>query len=134
MGRRASAVYKFASAIRAGRRTRAQRCDERPGERDRRQSKLARSYLRLITNYGVAMHTLKFLTLILAVALTQATASVVGTAPEAVVNPLMARELPDVLGKELVMITVDYPPGAVERVHRHDAHAFVYVLQGSIVE
>ena len=31
------------------------------------------------------------------------------------------------------MITVDYPPGAVDPVHRHDAHAFVYVLQGSIV-
>ena len=31
------------------------------------------------------------------------------------------------------VITVDYPPGAVDPVHRHDAHAFVYVLQGSIV-
>jgi hypothetical protein len=31
------------------------------------------------------------------------------------------------------MITVDYPPGAVDPVHRHNAHAFVYVLQGSIV-
>ena len=31
------------------------------------------------------------------------------------------------------MITVDYPPGAVDPVHRHDAHAFAYVLQGSIV-
>ena len=31
------------------------------------------------------------------------------------------------------MITVDYPPGAVDPVHRHDAHAFIYVLQGSIV-
>jgi quercetin dioxygenase-like cupin family protein len=33
-----------------------------------------------------------------------------------------------------VMIIVDYPPGAVEHIHRHDAHAFVYVLDGSIVE
>ena len=32
------------------------------------------------------------------------------------------------------MITVDYPPGAVESTHRHDAYAFVYVLEGSIVE
>lgn len=31
------------------------------------------------------------------------------------------------------MITVDYPPGAVDPVHRHDAHAFLYVLQGSVV-
>jgi quercetin dioxygenase-like cupin family protein len=33
----------------------------------------------------------------------------------------------------MLMITVDYPPGAVDPVHRHNAHAFVYVLQGSIV-
>jgi quercetin dioxygenase-like cupin family protein len=31
------------------------------------------------------------------------------------------------------MITVDYPPGSVDPVHRHDAHAFVYVLEGTIV-
>ena len=31
------------------------------------------------------------------------------------------------------MITVDYPPGAADPVHRHDADSFIYVLQGSIV-
>jgi quercetin dioxygenase-like cupin family protein len=31
------------------------------------------------------------------------------------------------------MIVVTYPPGSVDPVHRHDAHAFVYVLEGSIV-
>jgi quercetin dioxygenase-like cupin family protein len=36
-------------------------------------------------------------------------------------------------GKQLMMIEVTYPPGAVDPVHRHDAHAFVYVLEGSIV-
>jgi quercetin dioxygenase-like cupin family protein len=46
----------------------------------------------------------------------------------------MRKDLPDVPGKELLMLTVDYPPGAVESVHRHDAYAFVYVLEGSIVE
>jgi quercetin dioxygenase-like cupin family protein len=50
-----------------------------------------------------------------------------------VVTPLMLKELADVPGREMLMITVDYPPGAVESVHRHDAHAFVYVLEGSIV-
>lgn len=80
------------------------------------------------------MHTLKSLTMLLIVALIQSGASVGDTAPEPVVNPLMAKDLADVLGKEMVMITVDYPPGTVERVHRHDAHAFLYVLQGSIVE
>src|SRR6516162_3463969 len=48
-------------------------------------------------------------------------------------TPLMLKELADIPGKEMLMITVDYPPGAVDPIHRHDAHAFVYVLQGSIV-
>ena len=31
------------------------------------------------------------------------------------------------------MIEVSYPPGAQDMVHRHDAHAFVYVLEGQII-
>jgi quercetin dioxygenase-like cupin family protein len=31
------------------------------------------------------------------------------------------------------MLTVDFPPGAVDPLHRHDAHGFIYVLEGSIV-
>ncbi|WP_244851496.1 cupin domain-containing protein [Caballeronia sp. SL2Y3] len=54
-------------------------------------------------------------------------------APEASVTPLRSEALPDYPGKEAQMIVVDYPPGAVDPVHRHDAHAFVYVLEGSIV-
>jgi quercetin dioxygenase-like cupin family protein len=53
--------------------------------------------------------------------------------PMADVKELMSKSLPDYPGKEAVMIQVDYPPGAVDPVHRHDAHAFVYVLQGKIV-
>lgn len=53
--------------------------------------------------------------------------------PEAKVTPLMTKALADYPGQEAQMITVDYPPGAVDPVHRHDAHAFVYVLEGSIV-
>ena len=53
--------------------------------------------------------------------------------PQPVVAPLMQKDLPDLPGKEMLMITVDYPPGAVESIHRHDAYAFVYVLEGSIV-
>ena len=45
----------------------------------------------------------------------------------------MAKELPEFKGKEGVMILVEYPPGASDPIHRHDAHAFVYVLEGSIV-
>ncbi len=55
------------------------------------------------------------------------------TAQEAVVTPLMTKELGDLPGKEGLMITVDYPPGSTDQVHRHNAHAFVYVLEGSIV-
>ncbi|WER50655.1 cupin domain-containing protein [Cupriavidus sp. WKF15] len=54
-------------------------------------------------------------------------------APEASVMPLLTEALPEYPGKEATMIVVDYPPGAVDPVHRHDAHAFVYVLEGSIV-
>jgi quercetin dioxygenase-like cupin family protein len=53
--------------------------------------------------------------------------------PEAHVIPLMTKTLPDYPGKEAVVITVDYAPGGASAVHRHNAHAFVYVLEGSIV-
>ena len=54
--------------------------------------------------------------------------------PQPIVVPVMQKDLADVPGNEMVMLTVDYPPGAVEHVHRHDAYAFVYVLEGTIVE
>ena len=54
--------------------------------------------------------------------------------PEAKVTELFSKDLKDLPGnKEGQMITVEYPPGAVDPVHRHNAHAFVYVLEGSIV-
>jgi quercetin dioxygenase-like cupin family protein len=55
------------------------------------------------------------------------------SAPLAKVAENMTRPLPDFPGKEILTITVDYPPGAVDPVHRHDAHAIVYVLEGSII-
>jgi len=54
-------------------------------------------------------------------------------APQAIVTPLMTQPLPDYPGKEGLMIMVEYPPGSVDPVHRHNADAFVYVLEGSIV-
>ncbi|EON18289.1 hypothetical protein C265_19209 [Cupriavidus sp. GA3-3] len=54
-------------------------------------------------------------------------------APEASVTPLVKEALPEYPGKEAEMIIVEYPPGSADPVHRHDAHAFVYVLEGSIV-
>jgi quercetin dioxygenase-like cupin family protein len=54
-------------------------------------------------------------------------------AQEAKVTDLMSKDLPNLPGKEGLMIIVDYPPGSVDAVHRHNANAFVYVLQGTIV-
>lgn len=54
-------------------------------------------------------------------------------AQEAKVTSLMSKPLTDFPGKELLMISVEYPPGASDPVHRHNAYAMVYVLQGSIV-
>jgi len=52
---------------------------------------------------------------------------------EAKVTPLLSKDLTDFPGKEGLMITVEYPPGSSDPIHRHNAHAFVYVLEGSIV-
>jgi quercetin dioxygenase-like cupin family protein len=54
-------------------------------------------------------------------------------AQDAKVTPLLSKDLTECPGKEATMITVVYPPGASDPVHRHNAHAFVYVLEGSIV-
>src|SRR5437762_9730927 len=54
-------------------------------------------------------------------------------AQDAKVTPLMSKDLAEFPGKEGQMITVVYPPGASDPIHRHNAHAFVYVLEGSVV-
>lgn len=51
---------------------------------------------------------------------------------EVKVTPKFATELGDLPGKEGMVITVEFPPGHVSEAHRHDAHTFVYVLEGSI--
>ena len=48
------------------------------------------------------------------------------------VKQLMAKPLPELPGREAVMLEVSYPPGAKDTAHRHDAHALVYVLEGTI--
>jgi len=55
------------------------------------------------------------------------------TAPQPDVASVMSKELADLPGKEALMLTVEYPPGSADPVHRHDAHAFVYVLEGSVI-
>jgi quercetin dioxygenase-like cupin family protein len=54
-------------------------------------------------------------------------------AQEAKVTELFSKDLTNLPGKEGLMITVEYPPGSTDPIHRHNAHAFVYVLEGSIV-
>jgi quercetin dioxygenase-like cupin family protein len=54
-------------------------------------------------------------------------------AQEAKVTPVLSKDLTNLPGKEGVMITVEYPPGGSDPVHRHNAHAFVYLLEGSVV-
>lgn len=54
-------------------------------------------------------------------------------APDPVVSELFTKALNDVPGKEVLMITVVYPPGGADPVHRHDAHGFIYVLEGEII-
>jgi quercetin dioxygenase-like cupin family protein len=55
------------------------------------------------------------------------------TAQQPDVTPVMSKDLTDIPGKEVLMITVEFPPGGSDPVHRHYAQAFVYVLEGSVV-
>ena len=54
-------------------------------------------------------------------------------AQDAKVTPLMSKDLAEFPGKEGLMIMVVYPPGASDPIHRHNAYAFLYVLEGSVV-
>jgi len=55
------------------------------------------------------------------------------TAQEVKVTSLVSKVMTDVSGKEGLLITVEYPPGGSDPIHRHNAHAFLYVLEGSVV-
>ena len=54
-------------------------------------------------------------------------------AQEAKVTPLMSKDLPEFSGQGRSDDHVVYPPGASDPIHRHNAHAFLYVLEGSVV-
>ncbi|HSG22696.1 MAG TPA: cupin domain-containing protein [Azonexus sp.] len=79
------------------------------------------------------MSNIKTLAMLMPVLLLAGTADAQQAPPTAQVTSLMTKVLADYPGKEATVITVDYPPGGESPVHRHNAHAFVYVLQGSIV-
>ena len=52
---------------------------------------------------------------------------------EAKVTPLFSKDLTDFPGKEGLMLLIEYPPGSRDPIHRHNAHGFIYLLEGSIV-
>jgi quercetin dioxygenase-like cupin family protein len=54
-------------------------------------------------------------------------------AQQATVTQLLSKDLTDLPNKEGLMITAEYPPGGSDPIHRHNAHVFVYVLEGSVV-
>ena len=54
-------------------------------------------------------------------------------AQEAKVTPLLSKDLASLAGKEVTMISVEYPPGSADPAHMHHAQALVYVVEGSIV-
>ena len=74
--------------------------------------------------------TNKKLTLVLLLLFLTAGAS---SAQQTQVTSLMSKDLTGIPGKEVLMITVEYPPGGSDPIHRHNAQAFVYVLEGSVV-
>lgn len=71
------------------------------------------------------------LTLLLSAGLCLISGTLMAQAAE--VTPLMSKDLTDIPGKEVVMITVEKAPGGSDPIHRHNAHGFIYVLEGSIV-
>lgn len=54
-------------------------------------------------------------------------------AQQTVSTDLLAKDIPEFAGREVVVSTVEYPPGVSSAPHRHQAHTFVYVLEGTVV-
>ena len=75
----------------------------------------------------------KHLVLTLLLSVSQCLISSTLMAQEPKVTSLMSKDLPENPGREALMITVEHAPGGSSAIHRHNAHAFVYVLEGSVV-
>src|SRR5882762_4513750 len=76
---------------------------------------------------------MKKIILPIAIAACALAAQFASAAPPPDVKEIMSKPLTDIPGKEGLVLTVTYPPGGGDEIHRHDAHAFVYVIEGSIV-
>jgi quercetin dioxygenase-like cupin family protein len=79
------------------------------------------------------MHLLKTLFLSLALLNGSAVMAHEGEHGQPDLSMLMNKDLADIPGKEVIMLSVNYKPGEVETPHKHEAHCFVYVLEGNIV-
>jgi quercetin dioxygenase-like cupin family protein/thiol-disulfide isomerase/thioredoxin len=66
-------------------------------------------------------------------ALATALAALDATPAKTSARTLLTEPLPRLEGKEVVMLTVELPPGAASPPHRHNGHVYVYVLEGSLV-
>ena len=73
--------------------------------------------------------TIKLVALVLLCLMTD-----MAVAQEPKITSLMSKDLSECPGREALMITVEHAPGGSTVIHRHNAHAFVYVLDGSVVE
>jgi quercetin dioxygenase-like cupin family protein len=76
---------------------------------------------------------MKNIILSIAIAVCALAGQFASAAPPPEVKEIMSKPFPDIPGKEGSMLTVTYPPGGADEIHRHDAYAFVYVLEGSVV-
>ena len=76
----------------------------------------------------------KHLVLTLFLSVSQCLISSTLMAQEPKVASLMSKDLKEFPGKELLMITVEHAPGGSSAIHRHNAHAMLYVLEGSVVQ
>ena len=76
----------------------------------------------------------KHLVLTLLLSVSQCLISSTLMAQEPKVTSLMSKDLKDFPGKEGLMITVEHAPGGSSPIHRHNAHAMLYVLEGSVVQ
>ena len=85
--------------------------------------------------HAIQRSSIKLCYIVLALNLSSGLCLISGTATaqEANVKSLMSKDLPENPGKEMLMITVEHAPGGSSPIHRHNAHAMVYVLEGSVV-
>jgi quercetin dioxygenase-like cupin family protein len=55
-----------------------------------------------------------------------------GARPATVVKPLSCEALPNVPGKSITTVTVDFPPGAYTPAHRHPGSVTAFVIRGTV--